>query len=199
MKAEKGNFGYLKKKRTRVLLWTLLCFGVSLALFFTGIITTGTRKNLLTIVAVLGLLPASKSAVSLVLLFLAKGCSEEDRDRIEKIPQTFLSLYDMYFTSYEKNFSLSHMIVTDGIVLGYAADPKCDTKACAGHITDRLKMSGIKKVTVTITEDLSKYLSMTETLSKKLEGKTEENKTEEGEAESGREDEIRDVLFEISL
>ena len=102
----KGEYGYLKKKRNRVLIYTLLSFAVSIALFVVGYVTTGTRKNLLTIVAVLGLLPASRSAVSLIMLFRAKGCSEKARDQIGKAAGGLVSMYDMYFTSYEKNYAV---------------------------------------------------------------------------------------------
>ena len=60
-KAVKGTYGYIKTKRTFVLLRTILYFIISLALLFAGIISTGSRKNLLTVVAVLGCLPAAKA------------------------------------------------------------------------------------------------------------------------------------------
>ena len=68
MRAVKGTFGYLEKKKRNAILWTILCFGISLAVFLAGYLTTGTRKNLLTVVAVLGCLPACKSIVNLITL-----------------------------------------------------------------------------------------------------------------------------------
>ena len=67
MRAVKGTFGYLEKKKRNAILWTILCFGISLAVFLAGYLTTGTRKNLLTVVAVLGCLPACKSIVNLIM------------------------------------------------------------------------------------------------------------------------------------
>ena len=64
-KALKGNYGYIKAKRNRVIIRTIIFFAISLAIFVAGYITTGTRKNLFTIVAVLGCLPACKSLVNI--------------------------------------------------------------------------------------------------------------------------------------
>ena len=33
MRAVKGTFGYLEKKKRNAILWTILCFGISLAVF----------------------------------------------------------------------------------------------------------------------------------------------------------------------
>ena len=60
MKIEKGNPGYIKAQKTRYLLWALLEFAVVAAVFFLGYIQTGTKKNLLSVVAVVGCLPAAK-------------------------------------------------------------------------------------------------------------------------------------------
>lgn len=48
-------------------------FGVSIGLYVMGYVTTGSNKNLLTIVAVLGCLPACKSLVNLILFLKAEG------------------------------------------------------------------------------------------------------------------------------
>ena len=72
----KGQYGYLKRQMKRELIKTFILFGISLSLYFAGRITTGTNKNLLTIVAVLGFLPASQFAVRSIMFMRAKGCSE---------------------------------------------------------------------------------------------------------------------------
>ena len=76
-RAVKGNFGYLRAKRLTVLIRTVIFFAISLALFAAGYITTGKKENLLTIVAVLGCLPACKSMVNTIMLFRASGCSSQ--------------------------------------------------------------------------------------------------------------------------
>ena len=63
----KGTFGYLDTQKVYEIIRTVLFYSISIAIFVTGYVTTGTKKNLLTIVAVLGVLPASKSLVSVQL------------------------------------------------------------------------------------------------------------------------------------
>ena len=69
----KGSYGYIKNHRVVAALRTLLFFGVSIGLYVMGYVTTGSNKNLLTIVAVLGCLPACKSLVNLILFLKAEG------------------------------------------------------------------------------------------------------------------------------
>ena len=66
----KGTFNYLDTQRKYEIARTIIYFAVSFSLFIAGYITTGTRKNLLTVVAVLGMLPASKSLVSTYIVIL---------------------------------------------------------------------------------------------------------------------------------
>ena len=60
MKIEKGKPGYLKAQRDKLLIQTLIEFGIVIALLVIGYVQTGTKLNLLTLVAILGCLPASK-------------------------------------------------------------------------------------------------------------------------------------------
>ena len=59
-KAEKGTPGYLDYKRKIEIIRTIIYFGIVVAVFLLGYFQTGTRLNLLTVVAVLGCLPASR-------------------------------------------------------------------------------------------------------------------------------------------
>ena len=57
---KKGTFGYIKRQRRWEIIRTMLMFGISIALYAAGYIATKSNKNLLTLAAVLGCLPASK-------------------------------------------------------------------------------------------------------------------------------------------
>jgi hypothetical protein len=186
-KAVKGTFGYLKRKRKAVLLWTIIYFALALSLYFIGLLTTGTRKNLLTIVAVLGLLPASKSFVNLVMYLKATGCSQEAKETIEQAEGRLIGMYDMYFTSYKKNFAISHMVVEGKNICGYTEKADCALE-CEEHLATMLKQSGYKDLTIKIFQDRNKYCERLRQLNTLSISKTPE-----------RDDEIRIVLYEISL
>ena len=63
--AYRGIRGYLRTQKIYEILRTVLYFAISLSLFIAGWVSTGSRENLLTIVAVLGCLPACKSLVEM--------------------------------------------------------------------------------------------------------------------------------------
>ncbi len=185
--AVKGNYGYLKNKRNQVLVMTILMFAVSMSLLAAGIITTGSNKNLLTIVAVLGCLPACKSAVSLIMYCKAAGCSIETKEVIEKVQGELIGMYDMYFTSYKNNFPVSHMVVEGKNICGYT-EKKFDTGLCEEHLETILKQSGYKDFTIKIFTDLVKYTDRLSQIDKIDREKTPK-----------RDEEVRKVLFDISL
>ena len=83
-KYTKGEYLYLQNRKKMEILKTVIFFGISAALYLAGYITTGSNKNYLTIVAVLGCLPASKSAVSMIMNLKIKGCSEKVYARISE-------------------------------------------------------------------------------------------------------------------
>lgn len=188
MRAIKGNFGYLTAKRRQVLVRTILYFGISLALFIAGYVTTGTRKNLLTVVAVLGCLPACKSMVQLIMLIRARGCSEEAHRILAPLEGRLIGMYDLYFTSYQKNFAISHMVVDGKVILGYAQKGVCDLKACQEHLQTMLKQGGMKDMTLKLTDDIDKYVQQLNNLN-----------CMERTGSAQKEDEVRVLLYEISL
>lgn len=187
-KAVKGCYGYLAAKKVRAAVWTAVLFGISLALFAAGIITTGKKENLLTIVAVLGCLPACKSLVNAIMLFKAKGCSDSARAAIAPLEGRLIGMYDMYFTSYQKNFALSHMIVEGKVILGYTEDEKCDIRACQEHLQTMLKQGGAKDMTITISDKLQKYCEQLQNM----------NRMEPVNSPK-KDDEVRVILYDISL
>lgn len=187
-KAVKGTYGYLKKKRNLVIIRTVIFFAIALALFAAGYVTTHTKKNLLTIVAVLGCLPACKSLVNMIMYLRASGCSESAYKRIEKVEGHLIGMYDMYFTSYRKNYAISHMVVENRIILAYTEDSNCDIPACREHLETMLKQAGYKDMTITVNNDLDKYCEQ-------LTGLNEKNQT----CDPVRDDEVRVALYDISL
>ena len=72
-KVLKGNPGYLDYKKKAEILRTVIYFALVAAVFFLGYSQAHTKKNLLTIVAILGCLPASKALVGVILRLPVSG------------------------------------------------------------------------------------------------------------------------------
>ena len=158
----------MKNRRYWAIFRTILFFSISISLYVTGILTTGSNKNLLTIVAILGCLPGSKSAVNMIMFLRYSGCTKEVYDVVNNNSKHLYALCDMVFTSYDKTFEIHHMGITDKAVCAYTAKEKCDVAACEKHLQNMLTQNGLKDITVKVFKDLSKYkkrLEQLETLS----------------------------------
>ncbi len=155
--SHKGTKGYLDSQKKFEVIRTVLYFGISISLFAAGWITTKSRLNLLTVVAVLGCLPASKSAVQMIMHLRYKSLSEKACSEIEDHCDGMTVLYDMVFTSYDKNFSIGHMTIKGNTIVGYTEDQKFDEKAFQTHIDQILKKEYITGISIKVFSDLKKY------------------------------------------
>lgn len=174
----KGTRNYLNTQRKYELLRTFLYFAIPITLFIAGIMQTEagisenlsgfslflaglanpeSRVNLLSIVAVLGLLPASKSLVSAIMFLRFQSFTGEAADQVQAAGQELETLYDCVFTSYKKNFVVGHMTVRGNTVCGYTDNDKFEENEFYKHIGNILKLDGHKEVTVKIFTDLKKY------------------------------------------
>ena len=183
----KGSFGYIQNRKRFTAVRTVLYFALSISLYVAGYVTTGSNKNLLTIVAVLGCLPSCKSAVNFIIFLRAKGCSQELRDAVKKFDTELTSFYDLYFTSYQKNYQVSHMVLKGNVLCGITESVKRDVNEAQKHLEQMLLQEGIKNMTVKIFSDRRKYIDR---LSQLTELETEENKNS---------DEFVNLLYSISL
>ena len=163
-KLSKGNFGYFKSEKKRRLIITAILFAVPLFIFFTSWIYFKTRMTVWTVVAVVGCLPACKSLVEMFMFLRYKGCNEQDAAQIAAHTDGLTGLYDMVFTSYEKNYVIHHMTICGNTLCGYTSDPKFAEQAFYKHIQDILKKDNYREVTVKIFHDLDKYLKRCEQL-----------------------------------
>lgn len=157
-KQRKGEFGYPSYERKRVMIRTAAYFLISLAVFLTGYFSTGHKENLLTIVAVLGMLPASKSLVSVVMYFKIPKFSETDYQEISGQVGDVAVIYSLYLTSYRSNFPINCFAVRGSNLIGYTEFASCDVSACEAHIQDILKQNSIKNMTIKIFREKARFI-----------------------------------------
>lgn len=185
-KITKGSYGYLPYKKKMSAIMTFGMFALSLAIFIMGYITTKTNANLLTVVAVLGCLPASKSAVSMIMYLKAKGATEEDKTVIEEVKGNLFGYYDLYFTGYQKNFPTNHLVVTQNSIIAYSSNEMITEKEFNEHIKDLLNKERIQDITVKLFTDRSKYINRLKELN-------------QSEANTTARKDIVNMLFNVSL
>lgn len=165
-KHPKGSYEHLSYKRKMDIIITVFLFALSLGIYITGYVTTGSKKNLLTIVAVLGLLPASKMVVEIIMDFRAYSCDLTTKAHIDNNIGSLNGLYNMCFTAYEKNFGFSHMVVTSNSVIGYSSQGSINEKEFQTHLNNLLRKEGIKDILIKVFTDEEKYINRLKELNK---------------------------------
>ncbi len=146
---------------------TLILFLMPLAVFAMGWWSTGKRENLLTIVAILGCLPACRSAANLVALLRCKGISEADYRKILPHVNDCTAFAELAFTSYEKTWQIRHMAFAGNDLIGYTDQEKCDPKACEKHLHQLFSQNQMGGVNIRIFTDLPRYVNRLDEIQKK--------------------------------
>lgn len=194
-KIPKGEKGYLEYQKKNTIFRTAILFALSLAIFFTGLISTGQKENLLTIVAVLGCLPASRSAVNMIMVLRFKGMKDADFFKIKPHVGACAALCDMVFTSYEKNYEIHHMAFKGNSLIGFTANPDCDAKKCEKHLHDLCAQNNLGDVEIKIFKELPKYINRLDQLQSLPDLEVEEN----GKAPVSKADLVCSLMRAISL
>ena len=180
MRTEKGQPGYVKARKQKYLLGAVVEFAIVIAIFVTGYIQTGSRLNLLTVVAVVGCLPAAKMLVEFITMAPYKSIEEAKYQELEEKAPLILKAYDMIITSSQKIMPLDAVVVSGHIVCGYASNPKTDETELACH-----------KMTVKIFHDYTAFLARAEGMNNMAEVEQKESLR--------REKKIRKIILNISM
>ena len=168
----KNTYGYIDSQKKYEIIRTLVYFGISISLFIAGYVATKSKMNVLTVVAVLGCLPASKSLVSAIMFLRHKSCSKAVCDMVEPISSGLNSLYDLIFTTEKVTYKVAHAAYKAKCLILYSEE-KLDTNGLEAHIEEYMRRAGIKGVNVKAYTDVKKYA---ERLGQMIALETEEGK-----------------------
>ena len=157
MIGKKGTFGYIRRGRKIFGFVTLGLFAAVLIMYFGAQKYFGTNKNVFTILAALSCIGVGKFAVDWVMFMRAGCCSESARQAIEPHIGKLSGAYDLYMTSYEKNFCISHAVSAGKSVCALTEDAGCDVKSGEMHIRTMLENDSFKGYTVKIFRNLDDY------------------------------------------
>lgn len=157
-KVLKGEHGYLTYQRKKVIIVTIIYYAISLAVFALGYYSTHTKANLLTVVAVLGLLPASKSTVSAIMYIRTPKYNDDTYNAISSCVKSIPAVYDLFLTSYQKNYPINCFVVRGSNLMGYTEFSNVDVAGCEEHIRGILSQNSIKNVNLKIFTDKKKFI-----------------------------------------
>lgn len=189
MKILKGDAGYIRKRKKQTIIKTLFEFGVVVALLVLGIMQTGNRMNLLTIVAILGCLPASKSLVEVIMILPHQSVQADMVKQISEKTEHLSVVYDLVFTSEKKIMPIDCIVISGQTLCGYTSSQKTDISFAEKHIKQYLSANQFGKATVKIFSDQDPFLRRCQEMNQLASEKEVESKEEI----------IRQIILNISL
>ena len=195
---EKGEHGYTDAHKRAQLLKTFLFFLIPIAIFVIGYVTTDTKRNYFTILAIVGCLPACKELVNVIMFLKRRSMPQAMYQEIEVHAGSLVRAYELVFTTYEKNYPVHSLVVRGQEIAGYTTLKNTDLRPLQEHIAKTLKENGISGVHVHIFPDLKAYLDRVDALA----GKEPEEipfTPDERYPELGREELIRKLVLALSL
>lgn len=179
MKNKKGTPNYIKKRKRTILLKNILEFGIVITLVILGYVQAKTRTNLLTVVAVLGCLPAAKALVELIMILPYHSIAEEKVAEIEEKTSSVTVAYDMVLTSEHHVMPIACIVVLDNTICGYAPHKKTDLNFAEKHIQQMLAQNQFGHIVVKLFDDYTAFLNRVEAMNKIAVKENEEIKTKE--------------------
>lgn len=181
-KRSKGEWGYIRSQRIRVLIMTVILYICALGLYLIGYCTLHTRKSLWTIFAILSVLPASKSLVNLIMFMRFKSLTAETHDRIHSCAGQLAIIYELPFTTYEKTYFVDAIACAGntaaGCYLGKPSGKKShdqDLKDLCIHLENVLKNDGYKDFTLKIFDNIDDFTDRLKEMDNKLSTKRSVN------------------------
>lgn len=158
-KPECGDWGFIDYRKKRQLIITLIFLVVILAVYFSGWFFLKTRNSLLTVFAILLVLPMAKVAVSFIILLKRHSISKADRDQIQNAAGDAKVSYDMIISSNEKLMQAGSMVIYNGKIYIYATEnKKTDDKKMTEYIRDIVRRQ-CKVNQIVLYHDLDKYVA----------------------------------------
>lgn len=191
MKIEKGQAGYIKAQKNKLMAQSFISFGIVIAIFLLGYFQTGTRLNWLTFIAVLGCLPAAKILVGLIAIMPYKTIDPAKASEIAGKAPLLTIACDMVITSRDKIMPVDAVVISGNTVCGYASNSRTNPEEAAGHIKDILNENRISKVTVKIFSDYTSFLARAEGMNSIAEIERADTKRKEKK--------IKGIILNISM
>lgn len=165
-KLVKGEKGYLKQQKKRELLLTILYFGIVLAVFLAGILTVKTRMNAMTVVAVVGVLPATKKAIFFFMVCRKKECAPSRYKNICNVQGNIPGFFELLITSQKKPYPIDAIHVSENEIIVLSHDENTETKEFPPFLKEILKNNHFESVTVKFFTKETPYLERLEKLNK---------------------------------
>ncbi|MCC8044249.1 MAG: hypothetical protein LIP12_01960 [Clostridiales bacterium] len=157
-KTAKGSWGYVKYEKKKRFLITFLMFLLPLGIYIIGYLTVKSRLNLFTVIAILGCLPACRSAVGLIMMLMQKSMPRERYEEVKKAADGLVTGYELVITAYEHTSLVEAAVVCGDQVVCYTPDDKTDPAYLEKHIRQILSSNGYTEAQVRVMKNWKQFL-----------------------------------------
>ncbi len=158
IKIYKGDYGYIKAQKKIEIIKTAVMIIMPATLYVAGFLATGSNKNLLTFVAILGCLPMARCLVNLILFMRAGVCCSEETYKKIVGAGVAVTYFDLYYTSYKNNFPIASLHLKKGCLIYYTEDKEVNEDAFMKHMEEAMNLCGGKQLTIKLYKDVDKYI-----------------------------------------
>ncbi len=162
-RAYKGEAGYIAYERFRRVLVTAVLFAIPIAAFITAYFLTGTKSNIITVIAMVGCIPACMSAVSAVMVYTIRSIPRDLYDRILPHAGDLVMAYDLYLTNGDKNVLYDAVAICGRTVVALTTFKNPDLKEAEKHMLNMVRAGGLS-ANVTIMRDPDKFIERLDTM-----------------------------------
>lgn len=191
MKQRKGEPGYISRHKRAVIIKASLEFAIVVALLLLGWFQTKSRLNVLTIVAVVGCLPASKALVEVIMIVPHKTIETKLLEKIQNVTDSLTIAYDLVLTSEKHIMPIECVLISDNTICGYTSNAKTDIVFAEKHIKQYLYANQYTDVSVKMFRDEKTFLKRADEMNRHAKERKEEHKE--------KEDGICRVILSLSL
>lgn len=199
-KSKKGLYGYFDAEKKRRILMTVIFYAVPICLLIAGMLLTDTRNNILTVVAMVCVIPAAMSTVGMIMMLMRKSIPKEEYEAIDPHIGSLTFAYELYLTSEKQNALVDCVVFCGNEVVGLVTDKKTDIKFAQNHLQKMLRSAGYK-VSVHMLGDVKHFTDRLDTLNEHAEELRKGIPFTPDERYPGfdREDLIRQAALHVSL
>lgn len=164
MKIDKGQYGYRDKNRKMRLTITMaLILAIILQLLARYLTDSQAAKNILTVMAILTVLPMANMASPLIASWKYRTPPREFYEKVHPYEERFTIVYDLVVTTKEKIMPIDAAAVHPGGIYAYCTAPKLDT-AKAEKTLNELFSANKLPPNVKILRDEHSFLRRLDTL-----------------------------------
>ena len=134
------------------------------------------------------LIAAVLVAMVMVVYFGALRYFGTNRNVFSLLAAHLAAAYDLYLTSYDNNYQLSHLAAANRSICALTESDSCNIKEGETHIRKMLQDNGFRDYTVKIFRDRSKYLDRLDEMNRTAGGKKHK-----------RDEEVLQLFYQISI